>query len=151
MGKYEPLTQFLKDFGLDAWDAKFTEIEEVLGFTLPPSARKHPSWWANSSRGNHSQARGWIDAGWGVDPRRSKLREGHVRFERSSRAGRVEASLDREKLRKQAMDISGLTDPQALEQAAFAALIEREAGRILIELGGTMPDLVVPERERPTW
>lgn len=150
MGKYEPITRFLKEFSQDAWDASLAEIEAVLGFRLPPSARKHASWWGNS-RKSHSQAKAWIDAGWFANPQEIDLREGRVRFERGRSSGRRTASLDLEKLRKDAMFISGISDPEALERAALTAFIQREAGRQLILMGGTMPDLVVPPRERPTW
>jgi hypothetical protein len=86
-----------------------------------------------------------------TNPRELKLREGRIRFERTRGAGRREATLELENLRKQAMSVTHLADPEALERAALTALIQREAGRMLVELGGSMPDLVVPERERPTW
>lgn len=41
----------------------FEEIEAIIGTPLPPSARQHRAWWANSSVGhNHSQQ--WLEAGW---------------------------------------------------------------------------------------
>jgi hypothetical protein len=39
------------------------EIEEVVGETLPSSARL-PSWWRNDERKMHSRA--WLTAGWRV-------------------------------------------------------------------------------------
>ena len=45
----------------------FGEIEKVLGFELPSSARSHRAWWANETRGSHSHAQyGWIAAGFEV-------------------------------------------------------------------------------------
>ena len=41
----------------------FAELERILGRALPASARKHRPWWANRET-SHSQARGWLDAGW---------------------------------------------------------------------------------------
>ena len=39
----------------------FQEIERVLGFALPASARTYQAWWANDPK--HSQAKAWLDAG----------------------------------------------------------------------------------------
>lgn len=41
----------------------FRDIEKVLGFALPPSARRHQAWWANNV-GTHVNARAWREAGW---------------------------------------------------------------------------------------
>jgi len=48
----------------DMWRASFSEIESILGFPLPPSARKFNAWWENETRGSHSHARSWLSAGW---------------------------------------------------------------------------------------
>jgi hypothetical protein len=41
----------------------FSEIEEVLGFSLPLSARSYQAWWGNNlTYGRHSAA--WLLAGW---------------------------------------------------------------------------------------
>ena len=41
----------------------FSEIEDVLGFELPESARLHRPWWSNQIDG-HSPAVTWMAAGW---------------------------------------------------------------------------------------
>lgn len=41
----------------------FVEVEEVLGFPLPDSARAGPSWWSNNA-GSHVGVSAWRDAGW---------------------------------------------------------------------------------------
>ena len=64
-GKYQRLYTYL--YGLQAreWRTSFGEIESILGFELPPSARLHRPWWANQSRGSgHSHALAWSVAGW---------------------------------------------------------------------------------------
>jgi len=46
----------------------FKEIERRTGLTLPPTARKYASWWANTP--NHPHSRHWLEAGYvatGVD------------------------------------------------------------------------------------
>lgn len=145
MGKYEPLAKHLKGLPLDEWVAPIEEIEEVLGFELPPSARRHRSWWGNSYRGNHSQTEGWIAAGW--ETRDVDLPNGKVRFEK--RAGRRETGSDIQELWRKAREISGIVDGEELERAALTCFIQREAAKRLIAMGGTMPDFKPAPRERP--
>lgn len=62
--KYEPLLRFLEARGGSSMiRLSFTEIDELLGFRLPASARKHQAWWSNT-RAGHSHAAAWLDAGW---------------------------------------------------------------------------------------
>lgn len=63
MSKYSPLQSYLKRQSQTEAPMAFAEIEKVLGFKLPPSARKHQAWWANNV-GTHVNARAWRDAGW---------------------------------------------------------------------------------------
>ena len=61
-GKYRELTEHLmftvRD--IESWTATFKEIETILHFELPDSARKHKAWWANQGRG---QSASWMMAG----------------------------------------------------------------------------------------
>ena len=147
MGKYQPLAEFLKDFKNDSWDASFSEIERVLGFKLPPSAHEHRAWWANQYRGGHSQAQGWINAGW--ETREIDQRRGRVRFERSRRAGIGSRGLSGRDQWAEAQRLTGVHDRAELERLAVAALIEREAARALALMGGTSPAAESAPRERP--
>ena len=64
-GKYAPLYRHLCALAGPDWRASFAEVEAVLGFRLPDSARLHRPWWANSAKGNgHSHALAWQAAGW---------------------------------------------------------------------------------------
>jgi hypothetical protein len=64
-GKYRRLYAHLCGLRSHEWSASFAEVEAVLGFQLPLSARMHRPWWANQSRGNgHSHALAWTMAGW---------------------------------------------------------------------------------------
>lgn len=63
MSKYAPLQSYLSRQTHRETPMAFREIERVLGFSLPPSARKHQAWWANNV-GAHVNARAWRDAGW---------------------------------------------------------------------------------------
>lgn len=62
MAKYDPLFAFLKAHPGSYWRPSMTEIEKVLGFPLPDSAKRHAAWWANQRRA--VQANAWLDAGW---------------------------------------------------------------------------------------
>ncbi|HRI38254.1 MAG TPA: hypothetical protein PLO50_06845 [Nitrospira sp.] len=61
-GKYRELTEHLLFTGMDegSWTATFKEIEDILRFKLPDSARKHQAWWANQGKG---QSASWMMAG----------------------------------------------------------------------------------------
>lgn len=62
--KYEPLKRRLEStFPPVETHLTFRQIEDVLGFPLPVSARKHQAWWSNTRHG-HSHAAAWLDAGW---------------------------------------------------------------------------------------
>lgn len=67
--KYEPMKSFLdehKAAGEKIIQMTFKDIENLLGFELPPSAREHRAWWANDYS-SHPHARAWLGAGWLVD------------------------------------------------------------------------------------
>ena len=64
-GKYAPLYRHLQTLKGSEWRTTFDEIEKLLGFELPDSARIHRPWWANQGeRGGHSHALAWEIAGW---------------------------------------------------------------------------------------
>jgi hypothetical protein len=70
MGKYDPLRHFLENAApdVDTMTVSFAQIEQILGDTLPYSARHYRPWRGNELRpGTHTQARSWLDAGWVVD------------------------------------------------------------------------------------
>ena len=66
MGKYEPLSSYLKSQQVGKVSRTFEEIEQILGFELPKSAQEYEAWWSNNATG-HSHARAWLDAGWKRD------------------------------------------------------------------------------------
>ncbi len=61
--KYDPLGSFLLGQYGNAVPMRFAEIERVLGFALPPSARKHRPWWSNNAN-NSVMTKVWLDAGF---------------------------------------------------------------------------------------
>lgn len=155
MGKYEPLAAYLNEEPENVWIASFGEIEAVLGFSLPPSAHGHREWWGNQRGGGHSQAKGWQDAGWQVW--KVDLQAKRVEFRRvgsgTERAG-VRQDYARpenlDELLQQAGEMTGISDRDLLIREALRRLIAREAGLRLARMGGTMPDIKVPPRERPS-
>ena len=63
--KYAPLYNHLCRIQSDEWETTFAEIEMILGFPLPASARLHRPWWGNQKSNNdRSQALAWGAAGW---------------------------------------------------------------------------------------
>jgi len=63
MSKYDPLRRYLENRGAEQVPMSFAEVERVLGFPLPPSAKAHATWWSNNT-GTHVGVRAWRDAGW---------------------------------------------------------------------------------------
>jgi mRNA-degrading endonuclease RelE of RelBE toxin-antitoxin system len=64
--KYLPLARVLMNSTTRHVELPFSEIERIIGFSLPASARKYPAWWANESSGSHVQAHAWVGIGWRV-------------------------------------------------------------------------------------
>jgi DNA-binding transcriptional regulator YiaG len=65
-GKYRPLFDYLSGNRLDEVDLTLSEIETLLGDTLPPSARTARGWWSNRGRGS-LQSSAWMEAGYHVE------------------------------------------------------------------------------------
>jgi len=80
MGKYEPLETYLSQKGSRGFELSFAEIEEILGGSLPKSARR-PQWWENKTNPacRHVQVKAWRNAGYNAFP---VADAGRVRFER---------------------------------------------------------------------
>jgi Arc/MetJ family transcription regulator len=64
------------------------------------------------------------------------------------RSMRTTVTLD-DDLVSRVQDMTGASSTSALINDVLRYFIEREAARRLAALGGTMPDLAVPDRERP--
>ena len=64
-GKYRKLRVYLEAHPRREWRTTFDNIESIMGFELPASARKYRPWWANENGGaRHSQVVAWSAAGW---------------------------------------------------------------------------------------
>ena len=81
MGKYQRLGEYLREQTSDDCTLLFSRIEELIGGSLPPSARNHRAWWANDE--THPQAQSWMRAGWNSEGS-PDLGEGRVRFVRTT-------------------------------------------------------------------
>lgn len=147
---YDPLADFLRNKEGDVWDATFGDIERTLGRPLPASAYRYPAWWANQSGPGHSQTQGWRSVGWRTA--KLNLERRRVRFERERHGSEADVvRSDREGLIKQARLLSGIEDREKLIDEALRLLIEAMAVDHLIAMGGAMPNLTIPPRERPDW
>ena len=60
--KYRALTDYLTNTAKDQVQLSFAEIEQILGFKLPSSAREHRAFWANTT--THSIALSWLNCGY---------------------------------------------------------------------------------------
>lgn len=63
--KYLPLRRYLEVKNTPYIQLSYSNIEKILGFSLPGSAHKHQAWWSNNY--DHSQAIAWMDAGYETD------------------------------------------------------------------------------------
>ncbi len=63
MGKYEPLSQFLRKQSADEVPMSFAQIERIIGAKLPPKAQHHRAWWSNNPS-NNVLTKAWLDAGF---------------------------------------------------------------------------------------
>lgn len=67
--KYRKLAEYLLSSNEVRVTLSYSQIEEILGFTLPDTARNHkPSFWANTK--THSYASSWMAIGYRaqIDP-----------------------------------------------------------------------------------
>lgn len=148
MAKYDALGSYLSTLSGEEWTASFKQIEAILGFPLPASARRYPAWWANQESAGHSQAQAWQGSGWQSCD--LNLKGGTVRFRRMTpaRGTFTTAPLPHRSLAEEARQYSGIEKEEDLVREGLKALIEREAARQLAALGGSMPGFAVPDRRR---
>jgi hypothetical protein len=65
MSKYHPLYERLRSEFDNSISVRFDQIETILEFMLPDTARQRPQWWANeSAQTRHVQCKAWMDAGF---------------------------------------------------------------------------------------
>lgn len=76
--KYIELTNYLKCKCDKEIELSFVEVENIVGFKLPPSARIHYEWWSNTE--SHSQAFGWLNAGYLTVDISETFKQERIRF-----------------------------------------------------------------------
>ena len=81
-GKYKSLYQYLENRYANTVILTFAQIEDLLGFTLPDSARVHQEWSANEDPNTtrHPHSRSWTLASRTATP---NLQAQTVVFERA--------------------------------------------------------------------
>ena len=62
MGKYDPLTRYLKGAASSEIRISFSELERIVGEPLPAS-KKYPGWW-NNNPSNSVMTKAWLAAGF---------------------------------------------------------------------------------------
>ena len=82
--KYRYLSKYIQDSEKFTVRLSFEQIEDILQFQLPDSARKHKEFWANTT--SHSIALSWLSVGYKTVE--VNLEQEYVVFEKSETNGR---------------------------------------------------------------
>lgn len=69
MSKYQPLSDRLAGHEDREWRTSFADLEAMLGFPLPKTARTSGAWWANDGSKTHHRA--WLEHGWAAEADRA--------------------------------------------------------------------------------
>lgn len=80
--QYELFGEWLRSCQLERVTILFSEIEGIIGVSLPRSAFTHRTWWSNSP--THPLARAWLMAGWEVPRKGLDLQHQTVTLEKLS-------------------------------------------------------------------
>ncbi len=82
MSKYDPLYKWLCAKAMKKVakiPLTFEQVEVIVGFRLPDTARSRSQWWANETRSSrHVQRDAWMNAG--CETRHLDLKKEHVEF-----------------------------------------------------------------------
>jgi hypothetical protein len=129
MSKYKPLSDRLSSHAGDEWRVSFEDVEGVLGFPLPKSARTSGAWWSASDKAHHQA---WLAHGWRVEEVDRTI--GSVVFRRDPRA------VEPARPELQSVTTSNNVQPAAIRQAAEAASkdgrLKRTTGLAAFAAGG---------------
>lgn len=79
MGKYDPLSAWLRRQTSDSVDLTFRDIERILGDLLP-NAASGSTWWSDPDSKTTVQAKAWREAGFRAEP---DVRAERIRFVRN--------------------------------------------------------------------
>lgn len=83
MSKYESLAAYLRKQPYREVSYSFRDLEKILGFELPSSARQHRAWWSNNGS-NNVMTKAWLSAGYRT--RDVDMESERLTFERTSAA-----------------------------------------------------------------
>ncbi|HEY1753098.1 MAG TPA: hypothetical protein VGG29_17700 [Caulobacteraceae bacterium] len=149
--KYDAVRLWLTQVRGDRVRVSFAEIESILGFRLPASARALPQWWVNT-RGSHVQAAAWMDAGWRacqVDVAGEQVSFERIGRQRAGAAGSEQAGVS-ESGAVFRLDEAIVIDPAALRGGAIRMLEDyRDAhGGSLADAAIGLLNAMVLERRR---
>ena len=109
-GKYAPLYRCLCTRAGREWRVSFADLEALLGFTLPESARLHRPWWANQrSGGGHGHALAWQAAGWKT--RAVDLEQETLVFERRGTGASGDPAVARGRVQRRSVDLDDVFPP----------------------------------------
>jgi DNA-binding transcriptional regulator YiaG len=89
--KYTPLFNYLNECEVDEVTLTLTQIEEMMGDSLPPSAWSQRGWWSNRSRGA-LQSFAWMEAGYLVE--KIDLNSETITFRKPIRSYKIERDED---------------------------------------------------------
>ncbi len=148
MSKYAPLTDHLNQHQGERWRARFSEIERVLGFQLPKSARHYPAWWANDARQGR-QCMAWISVGWITQE--LDLGSEAVTFRRTGRVHQAMPASPQRKIARSERSIAPSADALSLKTTPVSSLDVRikmewrNLGRLQLDPNGS---LLFPDRAR---
>ena len=110
-GKYAPLYRRLCARAGREWRVSFADLEALLGFTLPESARLHRPWWSNQRNGGgHGHALAWQAAGWKT--RAVDLERETLVFERAAGTGTSgDPGVARARVQRRSIDLDDVFPP----------------------------------------
>jgi hypothetical protein len=123
VSKYCTLGEDLIQRDTDQVTLTFSDVEEILGFPLPKSARKFRTWWANDTSHSHA-VNGWLNYGWRV--KEIDLQEQYVRFEKAPML-RLHESVP----------LTSIPSKKTISKISQVRLFEARAREVLSEQWGT--------------
>lgn len=117
--KYQPLQQHLENSNTAEITLTFTEIEQIIGNTLPDSAHTKRQWWGNRNKGA-LQSTSWIQAGYSVT--KIDLEAKKITFSKQGayKVKQVKAPV-KDEVKWNSESIKALRQKMGLTQTEFAA------------------------------
>jgi hypothetical protein len=144
--KYAPLRRWLESTTGERLRLTFSEVEAILGFELPKSAKTYAQWWANIG-GSHVQAEAWVGAGWRTS--QVDVPGARVTFERQRAVGQAATGVEEPgkpfAYRQARLDPESLTPRAALILADYLSDADNDLG---VALSSALEDADLTRRRR---